>query len=269
MREAKYTRLAKEQEEQISQRKKEVNAIYKNCQRHLDPTLWQYLPEPDYSYGMDIISHYIYSHEQSAILDPHDTAQMILLFFDQWLTCGKRGLLELVLKHHTPSVPQDNALDLATSVFICTSHSPIESYPVLLGWEDAAVHLECNMSRNHEDLTKNSPELFLFEYSMTGRMTALFLLSLLGLEASMPAPDVEALEARFICASCPLEDQRGGMKGRFALTFKECVCLQTFPASLFLTEYTMPGFSCSWSTASPNRFLFAALERGYRKRYIP
>jgi len=232
LREAQYTRRVREQEELISQRKQEVAAIYKDCQRSLDPALWQYFPEPDYSYGMDTISHYIYSHEQSAVLDPHDTTQMILLFFDQWLACGKRGLLELMLKHHTPSVLQDNALDLATSVFICISHSPIEAYAVLLGWEDAAVHLECNMSRNHEDLTKNSPELFLFEYSMTGHTTALFLLGLLGLECSMSAPDVEALEARFMCASCPLEDSQGGMKGRFALTFKECVCLQTFPCIL-------------------------------------
>jgi hypothetical protein len=198
LREAKYTRLIKEQEELISQRKEEVNAIYKDCQRRLDPALWQYLPEPDYSYGMDTISHYIHSHEQSAILDPHDTTQMILLFFDQWLACGKRGLLELMLKHHTPSVLDVDALDLATSVFICTLHSPIESYPVLLGWEDAAVHLECNMSRNHEDLTKNSPELFLFGYSMTGRKTALFLLDLLGLEASTPAPMLKPLKP----ASC-------------------------------------------------------------------
>lgn len=228
MREAKYIRLVKEQEELISQRKKEVTAIYKDCQRRLDPALWQYLPKPDYSYGMDTISHYIYSHEQSAILDPYGTAQMILLFFDQWLACGRRGLLELTSKHYTPSVLPDDALDLATSVFTCTSHSPIGSYPVLLGWEDAAVHLECNMSRNHKDLTKNSPEPFLFEYSITGRNTALFLLLLLRLDASTPALDVEALEARFMCASCPLESRRG-MKGRFALKFKECVCLLTFP----------------------------------------
>lgn len=164
------------------------------------------------------------------MLDPYDTAQMFLLFFDQWLACGKRGLLELMSKHHTPSVLQDDALDLATSVFICTSHSLIRSYfgvPVLLGWEDAAVHLECNMSRNY--LTKNSPEEFLFEYSATGRKTALFLLGLLGLDASTPARDAEALEARFTCASCPFDDRRGGMKGCFALKFKECVCLQTFP----------------------------------------
>ena len=269
MRQAKYTRLVQEQEELISQRKEEVTAIYKDCQRRLDPTLWQYLPGPDYSYEMDTISHYIHSHEQPAILDPYDTAQMILLFFDQWLACGRRGLLELMSKFHTPSVLDDDALDLVTSVFVCNSHSPIGPYPALIGWEDAAVHLECNMSRNHEDLTKNFPEPFLFEYSMTGHKTSLFLLGLLGLEASTPASDVEALEARFICASCPLEDQRGGMKGRFALKFKECVCLQTFPASLFLTEYTTTGFSCSRSTTSPNRFFFASLERGNRKRYIP
>ena len=232
MREAKYTRLIREQEELISQRKEEVAAIYKDCQRRLDPALWQYLPEPDHSYGMDTISHYIYSRKQSAILDPYGASQMIFLFFDQWLACGKRGLLELMSKHHSPDVLQDDALDLATSVFICTSHPPAESYPVLLGWEDAAVHLECNMSRNHQNLTKNSPEPFLFEYSMAGQKTALFLLSLLGLEASTPALEVEALEARFMCANCPLEARRGEMKGFSALKFKECVCFLTFPCIL-------------------------------------
>jgi len=227
LKEAKYARLFKEQEERMSQRKNEITAIYKDCQRRLDPAFWQYLPEPSHSYGIHTISRYIYYPEQSEMLVPNDTAQMILLFFDQWLACGKRGLLELMSKHLTPTASQDDALDLATSVFTCTLHSP-KCYSVLLGWEDAAVHLECNMTQNHQQPTTDFPE-FLFEYSMIGRKTVLFLLGLLGLEASTPALDVEALEARFMCVSCPLEARRGKMKGRFALKFKECVRFLTFP----------------------------------------
>ena len=150
-------------------------------------------------------------------------------YFDQWLACGKHWLLELMSKHHASVYFPDNVLDLATSVFICPLHSPIgdnaKCHSVLLGWEDAAVHLNCNMPRNPQQLTKNLPELFMFEYSMKGRETALYLLGLLGLGASTLASDVETLEARFICSSCPAEVKRGDMKGHFALKFKECVCL--------------------------------------------
>ena len=268
MKEAKYARLFKEQEELISQRKKEITAIYKVCQRQLDPAFWQYLPEPNHSYKIDTISRYIYFPEQSAMTVPYDTAQMILLFFDQWLACGKRGLLEVMSKHHPLTLFQDDALDLATSVFICTLHPPNPTcYSVLLGWEDAAVHLECNLTQNHQQLTKNFPELFLFEYSMIGRKTALFLLGLLGLEASTPALDVEALEARFMCVSCPLEARRGRMKGRFALKFKECVRFLTFPdIPIFDRVYEIRFLMQSVDQIIP-RILFCSSRRRLQKAF--
>jgi len=229
LREAKCIRLAKERDELIARRKKEISAIYQNCQRLLDPVLWQYLPEVNHSYEIDIIFDYIYSHEKSALLAVDEAAQKIHLLFDQWLACGKHWLLELMSKHHTSICFQNNALDLATSVFICPLHSPkgnkAEYHSALLGWEDAAVHLDCNMPRNPQQLTKNSPELLKFEYSMDGHKIALYLLGLLGLDASTPASDVEALEDRFMCLSCPLEVKRGNIKGRFALKFKECASL--------------------------------------------
>ncbi|KIM46545.1 hypothetical protein M413DRAFT_441636 [Hebeloma cylindrosporum] len=219
---AKWRRLSKEREELISQHKKEVNVIYKECQRRIDPAFWQHLPGPNHCYEFDIISQHLHSDEQSATLDPDRAAQIILPFFDQWLAYGKRGLLELMSKHHIPSVSEENALDLATSAFICPLHSPDTfGHSVLLGWQDAAVHLECTMPRTRQ-LTQNSEPL-LFQYSTIGRETVLCLLGLLGLEASISALDVETLQARFTCGSCPPESRPGTMKGRFALTFKECV----------------------------------------------
>ena len=65
---------------------------------------------------MDTISHYIYSHKQLEILDPYDTAEMILLFFDQWLNSGLPVGNESFWSDTTPILP-DDALDLAISVF--------------------------------------------------------------------------------------------------------------------------------------------------------
>jgi hypothetical protein len=229
LKEVKYTRLAKERDELIVRRRKEITAIYQDCQRLLDPALWQYLPEADRSYDIDVIFDYVYSHEKSASLAVDEAAQKILQFFDLWLACGKHWILELMSKHHTSIYFLDSALDFATSVLICPLHSPkgdkAKYHSVLLGWEDAAIHLDCNMPRTPQQLTKNSSGLLRFEHSMKGRETALYLLLLLGLEASTKASDVEALEARFFCSSCPLEVKRGNMKGRFALKFKECVRL--------------------------------------------
>ncbi|KIM46544.1 hypothetical protein M413DRAFT_441635 [Hebeloma cylindrosporum] len=223
---AKWRRLSEEREELISQRKKEVNIIYKDCQRRIDPACWQHLPDSSHCYELDIISQYIDSHEQSATLDLDTAAQIILPFFDQWLAYGKRGLLELMSKHHIPSLSEENALDLATSVFICPLHSPEDfDHSVLLGWEDAAVHLECKTRRHYRDPqpTRPFPEPLLLQYSTTGRKAVLYLLGLLGMEASSSALDVEALEARFTCASCPPDSRPGTMKGRFAMKFKESV----------------------------------------------
>ncbi|KIM46543.1 hypothetical protein M413DRAFT_317544 [Hebeloma cylindrosporum] len=218
LREAKCIRLAEEREELVSQRKKAVDMIYKDCQRRIDPAFWQYLPDSSHCYEFDTISQYIYSQEQSATLDPDTAAQMISTFFDQWLAYGKRGLLELMSK----DAVEENALNFASSVFICPAHPPDKyGHSVLLGWEDAAVHLECTMPRTQQ-LTENSEPLS-FQYSTIGRETVLYLLDLLGLEASTSAFDVEALEARFTCGSCPPESRRGALKGRFALKFKDCV----------------------------------------------
>lgn len=120
------------------------------------------------------------------------------------------------------SVP--DLMNVATAVVVCAKKEwkgNLDQYPVLIGWEDARLHLDCIAPNNPQFVkSKDAPS---FTFSAAGYRAAVHLLGLLGLSPTTTKANVlEGLRARFICVTCTAR-RWSTRNWRQVMTFKKSV----------------------------------------------
>ncbi|KAF8961097.1 hypothetical protein BDZ97DRAFT_1256869 [Flammula alnicola] len=247
---AKLKRLVDERRQRIENRKKESRTFYDAVRRQLDATTWKQLPCTERIYQITVLSDYINSDNPSEEFPADTAAADIGKLLDSWRTYGKKALFHIMSEHQEPQEAegfQESDLHLATAVFTCPFHGPnstdAEVSFGLIGWDDAALHLECNLPWPFHHLCNG--DLYFkakFRFNPNGQHTAQHLLKLMGLNPNTTlASSLDDSSARFACMTCPLERKRR-VEGRYVMTFKECVshaiiCSDHQPESfMILTE---------------------------------
>jgi len=105
--------------------------------------------------------------------------------------------------------PDVLALDLATSVFNClgSSRSSLRTGGCLIGWDGAGPHLRCPALEKYWENR--------LHFSQRGYDAATELVTLAGFDArTAKIWDMDALNPRFVCLTCPLEANSRIQDGR-------------------------------------------------------
>ncbi|RDB27016.1 hypothetical protein Hypma_005172 [Hypsizygus marmoreus] len=214
-------RLRAEHEAFMAGRKKIIEHAYHEYKKTLQPSTWKQFPHHTELFAYD---------EFSDLLNlPSDfdlTVPMCSGAFEKLpgylVQRRERQLLELVGMLPDTDISADDSLAtmahlaLCTSIFTCIgcAASGDADRNHAFGWEDVSAHNWCP----RDDV---SPGRWLF--SAVGSRVAASLARFLDLDPRQTSTtDMDQIDARFLCAKCPMEPYRG-VYGRKVFTWRECV----------------------------------------------
>ncbi|KAF8213024.1 hypothetical protein K438DRAFT_2010155 [Mycena galopus ATCC 62051] len=200
------------------------------------PSTWAYTP------SVQDIAKFSEFHElivnQDETLAPDDSRLVAALErlparLDSWLGAERTSLVAKIPSGSNP--PDRDVLEFATTVFGCAnpSNNLYRHQCCLVGWKDAGAHRErgCNVSS--------------VTFSESASTAACALVRLVGLDPrSATADHMDALDARFICDDCPIEQH-----GRKAMGWRICLLHASQNAPSNKTDSFR--HISSWSLLSP------------------
>jgi hypothetical protein len=206
----KIDRLERERRFLVFQRQKLVGDRYRTHQKTLPPTSWPNLPNVEAIYEHEPFAAFIASELKEVGELPEGPIQSHLApFIDSWWQIHESNI-------YASLESQYENLDLAVNVFVCASCEDAgtrQPATILIGLKDLRSHFKCI-----------NPQ-FEFRFSFAGRVGALALVDLMGIDPkTATVNDLDARDARFFCEGCDFSWNRGVL-GRQALTWRECVSL--------------------------------------------
>ncbi|KIM46536.1 hypothetical protein M413DRAFT_8346 [Hebeloma cylindrosporum] len=175
------------------ERQAAVKSQYNAYLRELSPQLWGYFPEFTRVCDVPSIRAYIWSDDESLTPPPDSIKAEFHSFVSDWTTFGKAELSSCITDqmpgYSEKSVP--DLMNVATAVVVCAKKEwkgNLDQYPVLIGWEDARLHLDCIAPNNPQFVkSKDAPS---FTFSTAGYRAAVHLLGLLGLSPTTTKANV-------------------------------------------------------------------------------
>ena len=204
------------------------------------PTQWAYHPKDDQVYNFEGIAALINDPSASNIEPSHyrealEKLPSLIAAFNE----EKRALLLSLVTRKDSSSDISNdiegktgrtCLDLATSIFRCsTVGCQLQERP-LIACQRAICH-SCDGHRGqvygyHYGYSHSQRDMLTpaFTFSDRGSTAVESLAVLLALDARAAVPaDYDRKAARFVCLNCTLLSSRAGIRGREALTWRDCV----------------------------------------------
>lgn len=199
-----------------------ISDVYKEYKRMASPRSWPTLPNFDQSLLLEPFLS-LYNSISDAPLDRAvcvDSTSQLTASISRWSDEFRHNLASLVPIDpielgDSPPILSD--LELATSVFVCCGcfQRKRRSEFCLIGWDNLKNHLSCQCAR---PLQNNG-----LTTSRIGYDAASAVMQLLDLDPrTVTAKELDACNARFLCASCPIARFRL-VWGRKAFTWRECV----------------------------------------------
>ncbi|KJA26734.1 hypothetical protein HYPSUDRAFT_198547 [Hypholoma sublateritium FD-334 SS-4] len=233
---AKSERLWNEHQERVEKRRRLVLEFYTDTVKaHLKPDIAPYLPSTSFLFKLPLFKSYVNDPQDTVSDVPSEIAtNEITRFVHSVLQDKKRFLIKLwaAANEDTDMVSPECAihrdspgvLDLATAVFECKWNSR-DPY-VMVGWEDTGVHNpSCGIKQN-SGVKSSVYDLDLqlrFRYSTTARRVLEVLAKLINVDLRYArAKDLDALNARFICKTCPFR-RKGKAYGLDSMDWRQCL----------------------------------------------
>jgi hypothetical protein len=229
----KAERVERERAPIIDGRKKVIKRLYATYKETLVPTRWAYLPDDDEVYTFEAFASLIDDPSEVGLEYAmcREALRKLPAFLNAHTEKKKANLLSLLsdgegldqTNNEVAGYPGRTPLDLATSIFQCTTTGCRGQYGPLVAWQRAVCH-SCKAQKRpdfygytHRDV---KPDL---RFSDRGLKAVESLAPLLGLDARTAIPaEYDQKAARFICLECNVLD-RSGIRGREAFTWRECV----------------------------------------------
>lgn len=230
---AQAARKAQERQVLVESRKRVVNVAYHRYKRTILPATWAYHPGAYTVYEFEPFAKIIDDPEETQYKEDDFASAVKELprLLDNWKFEKIRQLISLLPRHGSdgdsrdlkPAICQEDlnseVLNLAISVFTCLGsvHSPNAGGRCLIGWDGAGIHLKCGALRKFWDRR--------LHFTRRGFDAARELVKLANLDPNTAlAREMDKVDARFVCASCP-QIRFKGFQGRQALLWRECVSL--------------------------------------------
>jgi len=235
---AKSERIARERQQIIDSRKKVIKKVYSDYKKTLFPTQWAYHPDDNQVYKFEGFASLINDPSASGI-EPsqcHEAVQKLPSLVQAFNEEKKAALLSLVRRRDSGSNSDiaGNAgpacLDLATSIFQCSTPGCRYRLRTLIAWQRAVCHV-CGgypgqgygYSFPYSQLQQWDPLTPTLTFSDRGSKAVESLAVLLELDARAAVPaDYDRKAARFVCRDCN-PCTRSGIRGLEALTWRDCV----------------------------------------------
>lgn len=218
-------RLSRARQRLVDSRKAVVRSAFQAYKQTMLPSTWAYWP-PLYTVNQWEEFSAIINSSTDDPLTTEDCAEAIKVVprhVEEWTVEQKTQLASLLPSYTQgnastprahPFAPDISPLDLATSVFEClgSSLSSVAAGRCLIGWEAAGAHMRCESLEHFWDHR--------LHFSQRGFDAATSLLELAGFDPrTTSASDFDREDLRFVCTHCTSM----GLKGRRALTWRECV----------------------------------------------
>jgi hypothetical protein len=236
----KASRLAREHEALVRDRKRSFSDCYKNYLRKTFSSnpVNQYLlfPRVEDVFTFEAVSEFL-SREQYSdqALENNDRAEVVVKLDGlilAWIDERQKALAAMLpplvsnggmeMTASNSGTASDTRLALATSVFQCATKSCIatreqkDARLILIGWEGVAGH---SCSRSGSYWLESERTIATVKYSERGSLAVSSILQLLRLDARTTFPaDLDRLDLMLTCALCPIT-----VKGRRALSWRDAV----------------------------------------------
>jgi hypothetical protein len=232
--ERKAKRVAREREPLVESRKIVVKQVYTDYKKTLVPTQWAYHPGDNQVYKFKDFAALI-NNPSNAILGPqhcHSALQKLPSLVNAFNEEKKSVLLSLLNNREGTSSgsnsdnavdPGRSCLDVATSIFQCTTPGCQSRQKPLIAWQRAICHT-CDGHRGYaygySSRGTSGPE---FKFSERGSKAVESLAMLLELNVLTAVPaDYDRKAARFVCSHCNTHT-RSGIHGHETMTWRDCV----------------------------------------------
>ncbi|RDB26491.1 hypothetical protein Hypma_005620 [Hypsizygus marmoreus] len=245
-------RLA-ERQALLKKRAEIVKDAYLEYKKTISPITWKYLPHKSEILALEMFSDIINLPTESevTVATCGSTFKQLPGYLADRRERQRRQLLSLLPldEHGDTSVLDDSdsgltrRLELALSVFTCIDCMGTEdmNWSICFGWEDIIEHNWCPV--NNTACTR-------WTFSSIGSSIAANLARLVGLDPSTAsARDMDRVDARFMCAECPVETYRG-VKGQMAVTWRECV-IHAIDMQLDFTLHEVAFVHSGWHLLTP------------------
>ncbi|KAF9486251.1 hypothetical protein BDN70DRAFT_239894 [Pholiota conissans] len=223
----KQLRLVAEFAARQKERQKKILSFYfAALESNFIPEVHSYLPNRHQEiYRLPCFANYLTDPQESLVELPVNSIQQMFQSVDTYLAQNHRplfqSLFDLMLNAGVLSIEDTNDAELGTcarlaiAIFECCESA-------LVGWEEVAVHA-C-----HDGSTYQERGTIRARFSDAGKEALESLAELLHLESldSILAKDLDDLNRRFVCKTCPF-DLVAHCSGRFslhAMTWRECIC---------------------------------------------